>query len=659
MAQRLASSTSAYLAQHAHQPVDWWPWGDEALAEAQRRNVPLFISIGYAACHWCHVMAHESFDDPAVAAVLNEHFVPVKVDREERPDVDALYMAAAQVVTGHGGWPLSIFALPDGRPFLAGTYFPPVDRHGQPGFGRLLAALIDAWATRRDDIASQADDIMEAVTREVRVLDRLAPISEALDVAAARGELRRSLVASLDPLGGFSGAPKFPRPDFVVALSEFTDEESRHAVTLTLDAMARGGIYDHLDGGFARYSVDASWRVPHFEKMLYDQALLAVAYTVAGRRLDRPDWLVVAHDTLDFVHRRLRVPGGYASSLDADAAGHEGSHVTWTLEQVSTALSEAGLADQLADVVRRWGMTAEGDLDGASVPHLSAHAPLVTPPSLVVAREALLTTRDRRPAPGRDGKVVLEWNAMLACAFLGLDDWADAGLALLDELDALRFDGVWFRTDGRTARATATDLAWLLDAQVTAFEVTGDDAWRDRAQSVASYLLAHHWDGPVPTGRDDTCGNGFFTDSDEVPDVPLRTREVFDGATPAALGVAARAFARWSLVSSNADAAAVARRLVSLGGTLVRDHPRATPSLVEAAGLLASGVEIVAPGATPGVRHALRSLAVPRSVIVHGNGSSPLLRDRVDGLIYLCRGGVCHQPVASVDDLRALLATDF
>ena len=655
MSNRLAGSTSAYLAQHAEQPVEWWPWSDEARDEARRRDVPLFISIGYAACHWCHVMAHESFDDPVIAAFLNEHFVPVKVDREERPDVDALYMASAQIITGHGGWPLSIFALSDGRPFLAGTYFPPVDRHGQPGFGRLLEALADAWVARRGEIEAQADEVTAATQREINPLERLVHV-ERPDTHAARQRLRDELLAALDPRGGFSGAPKFPRADFVDALSEHSDEASRHAVTVTLDAMVRGGLYDHLDGGFARYSVDSEWHVPHFEKMLCDQALLARAYTRAGRRLGRGDWLDVARDTLDFTRRRLRLAHGYASSLDADADNREGSHATWTLTQLDEALAHAGLGADRDAAIDRWRLNDIAHELGAAVARLHDEAPLRTPEKLEPVRRALMAHRDGRPQPGRDEKIILEWNAMLACAFLDHDEFRDEGLLLLRQLENLCSHGVWFRTDALSARATAVDLAWLIEARLCAFEVSGDDSWWQNAREAASYLMANHWDGPRPTSSDGAQGSGLLTGAHDVNDLPLRPSDLFDGATPAATGMAARAFARLSLIGGDPDAGAVAERLVTLASSVIEGHPRALPTALDAAGFLYDGLEIVVPGDAEEVTAALRSLAVPRSVLVSGRGQSPLLASRSAGQIYLCRRGVCARPVRTIDDFTSLLA---
>ena len=419
MTNRLAGASSAYLRQHAENPVDWWTWGRASLDEAARLDRPIFLSVGYAACHWCHVMAHESFEDPAVAALLNDHFVPVKVDREERPDVDALYMAATQLVSGHGGWPMSVFLLPDGRPFMAGTYYPPVERHGQASFTALLTAMHEAWTTRRDAVERQAEELSRALEREVSFVDHLAPFTDTLDLAASRRRLRDDLVARVDSDGGFGDAPKFPRPSYVEALLEFDDDAARDALERTLEAMSRRGLYDHLRGGFARYSVDSEWHVPHFEKMLSDQALLARAYLRAARAVpEHPEWREVALDTINFVLDDLAVGGGFASALDADAGGREGSHVTWTTDEVAAALQRGNVEADLAATLRRWRITSPGSFEGRSIPRLADGEPFTTPDALAAARASLRAARARRAQPTRDEKVILEWNAMFASALL-------------------------------------------------------------------------------------------------------------------------------------------------------------------------------------------------------------------------------------------------
>ncbi|MDE3007750.1 MAG: thioredoxin domain-containing protein [Acidobacteriota bacterium] len=649
--------TSSYLRQHVDNPVEWYSWSGDALERARELDRPIFLSIGYAACHWCHVMAHESFEDPQLAAVLNESFVPIKVDREERPDLDALYMAATQVLSGHGGWPMSVFLTPDGRPFMAGTYYPPVDRGGHVGFDRLLAAMKDAWNNQRELVERQADQLADAATREVRFLDHLAPTTASLDLASTRKLLRDDLVGRLDPLGGFGSAPKFPRPTFVEALLEFDDATTRHAVRLTLDAMSRFGLFDHLRGGFARYSVDDAWHVPHFEKMLCDQALLARTYLRAAKVFEHDEWRDVALATLDFVERFLRLGDGYASSLDADAGGVEGSHVTWTPDEVRDTLRRAGLDTNVDAVLRRWRLD-ETTFDGRAIPQLAFEEPFNCPTSLLDARDALVEELTRRPAPGRDEKIILEWNAMWASALLGSDDPArhERAFQLLASLGATHFDGErYWRTEAQRAAATAGDLAWYVDAFVDAFEVSGDVTWLEHGEDVARYLVAHYWEGHVPSVDRPHVGQGFSLVDQRVDDLAQRPQDIFDGATPSAHAVATRALARLGLCRGDQGHLVMAQRLVELARALLVDHPGAVADLVAAAGFALDGVEIVIPGASNAFTQHVRSKAMFRTVLVSGPGPSELFEGRRAGLAYVCRGGVCEAPATTLADFERQL----
>ena len=654
MTNRLAGASSAYLRQHAENPVDWWTWDQGALDEAARLDRPIFLSIGYAACHWCHVMAHESFEDADVAAVLNEHFISIKVDREERPDVDALYMAATQLVSGHGGWPMSVFLLPDGRPFMAGTYYPPVARYGQVAFTSLLHAMHDAWTNRRDEVERQAMELSRALERDVSFIDHLAPFTDTLDLAASRELLRDELVDRVDAEGGFGDAPKFPRPSYVEALLEFTDDEARLAVERTLDAMSRRGIYDHLRGGFARYSVDAQWHVPHFEKMLSDQALLARAYLRAAAASDHREWYDVALDTIAFVVSDLAVDQGFASALDADAGGVEGSHVTWTPHEVAAALERDGGLDDLDATLRRWRIEEPGAFEGRSIPRLADAEPFTTPVALAGARESLRRSRASRAQPGRDEKVILEWNAMFASALFmsGVAPYVERSVSLLESLRRTHWsDGVWWRTESRRAHASASDLAWLVDAYVDAFESTGHDEWLTHAGTTAAFLLEHYWDGEVPTSRNPHVGHGIFSRSDLVTDLHARPKEIFDGATPSSHAVACRALARLSLCTADQEMLVVAQRLVELAASLLASHPGAVPDLLEAAGFALSGVEVVIPGEPNMLSEYVRGSVTRRAVLVTGTGSLALLENRLPGFAYVCRAGECQMPVDTVTAL--------
>ncbi len=649
---------SPYLRQHVDNPVEWWTWGDDALGEALRRDVPVFLSVGYAACHWCHVMAHESFDDPALASLLNGNFVAIKVDREERPDLDQLYMAATQLISGHGGWPMSVFLLPDGRPFTGGTYYPPADRHGQVGFATLLEAIDDAWRTRRPEVEQQALAVQRALSREVAFIEHLAPPTTPLDLVGVRRALADEIAGATDANGGYS-APRFPRPSYVDALLGFHDASTNRARHIILDAMSRRGLFDHLAGGFARYSVDALWHVPHFEKMLSDQALLARTYYRAARaEVPRHPYGDVARRTIRFVQRELRVPLGYAASLDADAAGVEGSHITWTPEEVRDALTAAGLGELVAAITQYLTISARGDLDGRSVPRLSDGGDTVVASDIEPALGALWAARQRRPQPTRDDKVVLEWNAMFASALFASRDegYILDAMALLSSLESSHFArGHWWRTEKCRDYATAADLAWFIDATVDAYEATGEDSWLIRGYDVASYLVEHYWDGPVPRARSPRDGTGFFATSDQCTDLFTRPKEIFDGATPSSHAVATRALARLALCRADQDLLCLAERLVALGAELLVTHPRAVVDLVEASTFV-SGVEVVVPGDVNPLSEHVRSLPMLRGVLVTGSGTSPLLQERHEGLAYVCHQGWCERPVESVQELAALLS---
>ncbi len=642
--------------------MDWFEWGDDAFAAARERDQPIFLSVGYAACHWCHVMAHECFENEEIASLLNRNFIAVKVDREERPDVDALYMAATQLVSGHGGWPMSVFLTPEGEAFMAGTYYPPDDSHGRPGFPRLLSAMDDAWHNQRDLVRTQAREISQGVLRETRFVDQLEPASTLSSFREISDLLVNELLPKCDDDGGFGAAPKFPRPSYLESLLGAWDEPAaRFAIIRTLDAMSRRGLYDHIGGGFARYSVDGKWHVPHFEKMLSDQALLAMIYLRADRRRGGgTPWRSVALDTLRFVARDLRTDQGYASSLDADSNGEEGLHITWTPAEVQAVLAEAGLAEFIAPACQRWSIGDPGNFEERSIPMLSQDANFTTPPELEETHQALLSSRRGRPQPGRDNKVILEWNAMFAAACCESDDTELVVTArgLLSSLVGSHFvDGVWWRTEARTAHATSADLGWLIEAHLCAFEESGDATWLALIPELISYLLTHFWDGPLPRHGTPHLGNGFFTTSDLVTDLPQRPKDVFDGATPSSHAVCATALARYGLITSNDDILAVAHRLVTLAATVLNQHPSAVPDLARAYGFLDEGLEIVIPGEPGELSGLVRSVFVPHSVLVTGTDPQiELLEGRHQGFAYVCHQRVCGLPVSNPSDLSQQLS---
>ena len=430
MANRLAEETSPYLLQHKDNPVEWYAWGPEALERAEREDKPILLSIGYAACHWCHVMERESFEDAEAAAYMNEHFVCIKVDREERPDLDAIYMEAVQGMTGHGGWPMTVFLDPEGVPFYGGTYFPPEPRHGMPSFRMVMEAVVESWATQRERIRASAARIRD----QLGAIGRLEPSTELLSPDLVRSAVGR-LRTMADPRhGGFGGAPKFPP---AAALELLLAHGVEDVVQVTLDAMAHGGIYDQVGGGFARYSVDETWLVPHFEKMLYDNALLARAYLHGWQALGHERWRRVATDTLDWALREMRGPeGGFYSSLDADSEGEEGRFYVWSPEQIREALGAAGLGDAADGVIAYFGVTEQGNFEGRNILHLPGGPAAERPEGLDEARRALRESRAERVWPSLDDKRLASWNALMIAALaesgavLGREDHLEAARAL-------------------------------------------------------------------------------------------------------------------------------------------------------------------------------------------------------------------------------------
>jgi len=672
MANRLQHETSPYLRQHAENPVDWYPWGEEALARARADDKPILLSVGYSSCHWCHVMAHESFEDPAVAAVMNEKFVNVKVDREERPDVDAIYMQAVQAMTGSGGWPMTVFLDHDGRPFFGGTYFPPEDRPGMPGFVRLMEAVDDAWHHRRDELDQQAEQLHEAIAQSTAIggAARGALTPAILDQAVA------NLREQFDPrFGGFGRAPKFPQAMTLTFLLDLAAVDPRpdvlEMVTGSLDAMAAGGIYDQVGGGFHRYSVDAHWLVPHFEKMLYDQALLTRAYLHGWMVTGDERYRRVVEETVAYVLRDLHhTEGGFFSAEDADSEGVEGKFYVWSLDEL-----EALCGDALPDVVRHFGVTARGNFED---PHTGfrgniLHAvgpPEDRPESIAAVLPALFSAREERVRPGLDDKVLLGWNALFlrslveAAHALERDDWMDAARTnarfLLRELR--RDDGRLLRSwqDGRAnLLAYAEDYAALLEALLTLAELD-DVQWLADAREVA--------DGLVALFADDEHG-GFFTTGRDAEALIVRPKDFQDNATPAENSLAADGFLRLSALTGDPDGTARAQRWLATLAPLLGEHPTAFAFLLEALQrAVRPSLEVAIVGDPGPERDALvdvvRTRVLPGSVRLTappgvGADLTPLLADRtlVDGrpAAYVCEHFACRLPVTDPDALRAQL----
>jgi len=674
---RLAEETSPYLLQHAHNPVDWYPWGTEALDRARGEDRPILLSIGYAACHWCHVMERESFEDEATAAFMNQHFVCIKVDREERPDLDAIYMDAARAMTGSGGWPLTAFLTPPGEPFFAGTYFPPEPRHGLPSFRQVLEGIADAWRDRRDEIVGQGAKIAEHITGVGALTASAKPLSEGI-ARSALARLQRSFDARW---GGFGGAPKFPQPmtlEFVLRASVRGWPGAQELLTTTLDRMADGGIMDQLGGGFARYATDARWQVPHFEKMLYDNAQLARLYTRAWQHMRNDRYRRVATETLGYLLREMQHPeGGFWSSQDADSEGVEGKFFTWTWSELAEHVGAA--------VANCFGATPAGNWEGTnvlwrpiSVGDVAAQQGM-DPDELVAevedARTALFELREERVHPGTDDKVLTAWNALAITAF------AEAGRAfgeptfVLEAVRCAEFVLTHLRDDdGRLLRSWrngvaggpgfADDQALMVAACLTLYETTFELRWFEAARMLADDLLRLF--------ADEERG-GFFQTGADAERLILRPKELSDNATPSGNSVAAEVLLRLALVTGDAayeDAGLSALRpLRDAMGSAPTGFGHALCALDLSLGP-AHEVAIVGDpvAADTGALAAVVTSEAYRPNVVLAVGAAddedakvkvPLLRDRIaiddTATAYVCERFACKLPVTDVDALRAQL----
>ena len=651
MANHLAGETSPYLLQHAHNPVDWRPWGEEALAKARTEEKPILLSIGYAACHWCHVMERESFEDEATAAQMNERFVCIKVDREERPDLDGIYMQATQAMTGQGGWPMTVFLAPDGHPFFGGTYFPKHQAHGRPGFVDLLKAIDDAWRAKRGDLMNQAGQLANAIRARSTIG---APGGEVdLGPGLLQGAYH-ALREAFDPeWGGFGQAPKFPQPTWLElalrANAHNRSDDTLTMVTTTLDAMASGGIYDHLGGGFARYSTDRVWLVPHFEKMLYDQAGLARIYLHAYQVTGEVRYRQVLEETIAYVRRDLAASeGGFYSAEDADSEGVEGKFYVWSRDEVQRIGGPAA--------VEWYGVTDAGNWEGTNILVRPVRGDLIRPPEIEAARAALFDARATRVRPGLDNKVLTEWNAMMvsvlaeAGAALQRDDWTDAAEAaaefLLAELRTAegRWLRAWHPEGGARHLAYAVDYAWLIDAFTRLAEATGRARWIVDARAAADTLLTLFWDED---------GGGFFTTGHDAEQLIVRSKDVFDGATPSANSVAAVALRRLGALAGESGYSDAAEYVLHMLADLMARHPTPFTNALAATDSVVSGItEVAIVGDRPDLLRAVQAQYLPNAVLAWGEPyPSPLWEGRSDGLAYVCRDYACKAPVDSADAL--------
>ncbi|MFF4832150.1 thioredoxin domain-containing protein [Streptomyces sp. NPDC001315] len=675
MPNRLAHETSPYLLQHADNPVDWWPWSEEAFEEARGSGKPVLLSVGYSSCHWCHVMAHESFEDQQTADYLNAHFVNIKVDREERPDVDAVYMEAVQAATGQGGWPMTVFLTPDAEPFYFGTYFPPAPRHGAPSFRQVLEGVHSAWTDRRDEVAEVAGKIVrDLAAREISYGDTQTPGEE--ELARALLGLTREYDAQR---GGFGGAPKFP-PSMVVEflLRHHARTGSDGALQMaqdTCERMARGGIYDQLGGGFARYSVDREWVVPHFEKMLYDNALLCRVYAHLWRATGSELARRVALETADFMVRELRTnEGGFASALDADSDDGTGKHVegayyVWTPGQLAEVLG----AEDAELAAHHFGVTEEGTFEeGASVLQLPQHEGVFDAERIVSVRERLLAARARRPAPGRDDKVVAAWNGLAIAAlaetgaYFDRPDLVEAAVSAADLLVRLHLDdhARLARTskDGRVGANAGVleDYADVAEGFLALASVTGEGVWLE----FAGLLLDH-----VLTGFVDPKSGSLYDTAADAEKLIRRPQDPTDNAAPSGWTAAAGALLGYAAQTGAEPHRTAAERALGVVKALGPRVPRFIGWGLAVAEALLDGpreVAIVGPSLDDPATRAMHRTALlgtaPGAVVAVGTPGSdefPLLADRplVGGepTAYVCRNFTCDAPTTDPERLRGAL----
>ncbi|MEQ8667287.1 MAG: thioredoxin domain-containing protein [Rhodospirillales bacterium] len=675
----LSHETSPYLRQHEDNPVHWRPWGEAALAEAKALDKPILLSVGYAACHWCHVMAHESFESEDVARLMNEKFVNIKVDREERPDIDSIYQSALAMLGEHGGWPLTMFLTPAGEPFWGGTYFPPSARYGRPGFAQVLQQISTIYAEEPEKVRTNAEALRAGLERMSAPADDGDAHTPAMTLART-DEIAHAATQLIDfQWGGTQGAPKFPQPTLFRFLWHAAlrsgDERLKTAVTLTLDNLCQGGIYDHLGGGFARYSVDAEWLAPHFEKMLYDNAQLIELLSDVWLRTRTPLYETRVRETVDWMCRELAVTTDhgtvFVSAYDADSEGVEGKFYTWSEQEIARVLGDAGLADTIDEFKQVYGTRPEGNWEGVNILHRDpsdTDDDAVRSERLTRARAALFAVREKRIWPGRDDKVLADWNGMaiagLARAGMVFDepDWiAAAEDAFQFVASAMTHDArllhSWCAGEARHA-AVLDDYAAMARGALALHQATGNSTYIDAAAAWARVAREHYRDAATGT---------YFLAADDTRDLPLRTKVVFDSATPSGNGLMAEVLARLWLLTGDELCRADAEALLT---ALSPGDPRGLlnqPSVAAGVELMESGMQIVIVGDDDTARALYRAAisVAPPLAVINPVADSSLLNERnpafgkglVDGnsAAYLCRGPVCGLPVTDPAALEAAL----
>ncbi len=678
---RLSRESSPYLSQHAHNPVDWYAWGGEALQAARGQNKPILLSIGYSACHWCHVMEQESFEREEIAALMNEHFINIKVDREERPDLDAIYMNFVQMATGSGGWPLTVFLTPDQTPFFGGTYFPPEDSYGRPGFKRVLKNMADYYHSHSEELGKNQAEVVAKLQQSSRLETFEVPLQEAL-LDEAFHKLRRQF----DPRhGGFGDAPKFPSAMTLAFLLRYykrnKSESALETVNLTLQEMARGGIYDQVGGGFHRYSVDDRWLVPHFEKMLYDNALLARLYLEAYQVTTDSFYREIAKETLTYVQREMRDPcGGFYSSQDADTEGEEGKFYVWSPREVESVLGKADAKrfNEYFDV------TALGNFEGQNILHhridLNSYAknlgisPEELKRSLDSCRQKLWETREKRIKPGRDEKVLAAWNGMMLSTFAEAAWVLNKTEYLEIALQSAEFLASQMRVKGRLCRswkeggarlnAYLEDYALVIEGWLTTYQASGETVWLERAQELMELQFELFWDAEK--------GCFYFTSSDHEPLV-VRQKEYFDNATPSGNSVSCMNLLRLSKFLGESKYRKTAEQMLRQMSTPLSTHPTAFSYWLQALDFLLGPVHeiaVVGPAAECNqLLQPVREKFLPNRIVavaeVVGEDlgkTIPLLfaKTALNGkaTAYVCQDYACQRPVTSVPELKELLAAD-
>jgi len=658
----LITETSPYLLQHAHNPVDWYPWGDEAFAKASAEDKPVLVSIGYLACHWCHVMEHESFEDEATAAIMNEHFVNIKVDMEERPDVDQIYMSFVQMTTGRGGWPMNVFITPDKRPFYGGTYFPPAPRYGMPSWRQILKGIADTYRNKREDLIESADRIVGELKKMSVVEAATGTLStEMLDSAFT------SFTQTFDAVnGGFGGAPKFPAAmslEFLLQYYHRTgDDKALSIVTFTLEKMARGGIYDQLGGGFHRYAVDAIWLVPHFEKMLYDNAQLIRVYLHAYQLTGEEFFKRIATECLEYIKREmLDESGGFYSTQDADSEGVEGKFFVWEPEEIKQILGD----DAGAEFCAYFDVSKNGNFEGENILNVKT---LGTSPSDCVREgiHKLFAAREQRIKPFRDEKVLTAWNGLMLGAFadaagvLGNKEYLQIARSNAEFIKReLSRDGRLLRTwkDG-TAKLNGyiEDYANVADGLIELFQVSGEFEHLIEAQRLTDLMITEFWDAD---------NGGFFFTSNDHEELVVRNKDFYDNATPSGNSVAADVLLKLAKLTGDAKYERFAITVLRLAASQIRRHPQGFGRSLSALEFhLAETKEIVVVGETGNeLERAILAKYRPDSVVLLDNGNAPaeipLLTDRpkVDGkaTLYVCRNFVCSRPVTDIAELDAVI----